>query len=106
GDEVARRVPDVDAVAAPILVETDHAQLTLGRFQPALQRIDDLHRLGAAEDGVAFDSRAVRMADVHPMEALGDAVPTDGHTSPRRVNTRVILHQLQTRSANLEPVDR
>src|SRR4030095_8112316 len=102
-DDGTGRIPDVYAVAAPVLVETDHAQLTLGRFQPALQRIGDLRRLGAADDGVACVSGTVAMADVHAVEALGDAVAADGHASPRRVNARVILQQFQTRSADLEP---
>ena len=47
GDDMAARVPDVDAVAAAILVERHGAQLALAGLEAVLKRIDGLDRLGA-----------------------------------------------------------
>jgi hypothetical protein len=105
-DEVAGRVPDVDAIATPVLIECDHAQLAFGGLQTILQRIYSFHGLGAPDDRVALDSCAVRLPDVDAMKTVGDAIPTNSDASTRRVDARVILLQFQTGPADPETFDR
>ena len=79
GDDVAGRVPDVDAVAAPVLVERDGAQLAFAGLQaiPSADRpASSVSR--APDDRVALDPGAIGVADVDAMQALGDAVAADG----------------------------
>ena len=68
GDDVAGRVPDVDAVAAPVLVERDLAQLAFGGLQPVASGSTASDDLGAPDDGVAFDAGAVGLPDVDAVQ--------------------------------------
>ena len=105
--DVAGRVPDVDAVAALVLVQRRPRTARPRRAWPT----DENGSIGCrtvsrAEDRVALDAHAVGLADVHAVQRIVDAVVDDHGAVAGDVDGRVVLAEVEAGPADLEAVDR